>query len=89
MEELSNLHQNAYDYVINARPEKWSRVHCPQQRYRLMTTNTAECLNSCLRFAWKLPMLTLAEFIRDMLQHWYYDRYQAAQSIRHQLTDTA
>ncbi|KAK3204183.1 hypothetical protein Dsin_018229 [Dipteronia sinensis] len=70
MEELCNLHQNAYDYIVNAGPEKWSRVHCPQRRYRLMTTNSTECLNSCLRFARKLPMLTLAEFIRDMLQRW-------------------
>ncbi|KAK2663100.1 hypothetical protein Ddye_001674 [Dipteronia dyeriana] len=32
MEELSNLHQNAYDYVIDACPHKWSRVHCPKRR---------------------------------------------------------
>ncbi|KAK2652864.1 hypothetical protein Ddye_012720 [Dipteronia dyeriana] len=40
MEELRNLHQNAYDYVIDAGPHKWSRVHChwalnPQQRAQI------------------------------------------------------
>ena len=34
-------------------------------------------------------MLTLAEFIRDMLQRWYYDRHQAALTMRHQLIDVA
>ena len=46
MEELRKLHQGAYDYAIDAGPHKWSRVHCPQRRYRLMTTNVAECINS-------------------------------------------
>ena len=30
MGELRILHQNVYEYVFNAGPEKWSRVHCPQ-----------------------------------------------------------
>ncbi|KAK2652626.1 hypothetical protein Ddye_012482 [Dipteronia dyeriana] len=87
MEELRNLHQNAYDYVIDAGPYKWSRVHCPERRYRVMTTNVVECINSCLKFACQLPMLTLAEFIKNMLQRWFHDRYRAAQTMRHQLTD--
>ncbi|KAK2661228.1 hypothetical protein Ddye_007761 [Dipteronia dyeriana] len=37
MEELSNLHQNAYDYVIDIGPHKWSCVHCPRRRYKVMT----------------------------------------------------
>ncbi|KAK2638307.1 hypothetical protein Ddye_026102 [Dipteronia dyeriana] len=32
MEELQNLHPNAYDYVIDADPHKWSRVHYPGRR---------------------------------------------------------
>ncbi|KAK2658704.1 hypothetical protein Ddye_005237 [Dipteronia dyeriana] len=54
-----------------------------------MTTNTAECINSCLKFALQLPMLTLAEFIRNMLQRWFHDRHRAAQSMCHQLTNAA
>ncbi|KAK2647887.1 hypothetical protein Ddye_015376 [Dipteronia dyeriana] len=67
MEELRNLHLSAYDYVIDVGPYKWSRVHCLNRRYRVMTTNVAQCINSCQKFAWQLPMLTLAEFIRNML----------------------
>ncbi|KAK2646652.1 hypothetical protein Ddye_021847 [Dipteronia dyeriana] len=87
MKELRNLHPNAYKYVIDAGPHKWSRVHCPDRRYRVMTTNAAECINSCLKFAWQLPMLTLEEFIRNMLHRWFHDHHRAAQSMRHQLTD--
>ncbi|KAK3200341.1 hypothetical protein Dsin_023756 [Dipteronia sinensis] len=67
MDELRNLHKNAFNYVEAASPHRWSRVHCPQRRYRVMTTNVTECINSCLKFARQLPMLTLAEFIRNML----------------------
>ncbi|KAK0599158.1 hypothetical protein LWI29_002843 [Acer saccharum] len=89
MEELRRLHKGAYDYAIDAGPHKWSRVHCPQRRYRLMTTNVAECINSCLKFARQLPLMTLAEFIRNMLQKWFHDRHTNARSMRHRLTDAA
>ncbi|KAK2652403.1 hypothetical protein Ddye_012259 [Dipteronia dyeriana] len=87
MEELRNLHLNAYDYVIDVGPHKWSSVHCLDKKYKVMTTNAAECINSCLKFVWQLPMFTLAEFIRNMLQHWFHDRHRAAYATRHQLTD--
>ncbi|KAK2648974.1 hypothetical protein Ddye_016463 [Dipteronia dyeriana] len=88
-EELRNIHLNAYDYVIDTSQHKWSRVHCPNRRYRVMTTNVAECINSCLKFTRQLPMLTLAEFIRNMLQRWFHDRHSVEQSMRHQLTDAS
>ncbi|KAK2644474.1 hypothetical protein Ddye_019669 [Dipteronia dyeriana] len=87
MENLCNLHQNAFNYVMEAGPHKWSCVYCPEGRYMVMTTNVSEYINSCLKFARQLPMLALAEFIRDMLQRWFHDRHRAAQSMRHQLTD--
>ncbi|KAK0578664.1 hypothetical protein LWI29_014015 [Acer saccharum] len=89
MEELRRLHNGAYDYAIDAGPYKWSRIHCPQRRYKLMTTNIAECINSCLKFVRQLPLMTLAEFIRNMLQKWFHDRHANAQSMRHRLTDAA
>ncbi|KAK4837908.1 hypothetical protein QYF36_009447 [Acer negundo] len=33
--------------------------------------------------------MTLAEFIRNMLQKWFHDRHAAARSMRHRLTDAA
>ncbi|KAK3193088.1 hypothetical protein Dsin_024398 [Dipteronia sinensis] len=49
--ELRNLYKNAFDYVEAASLHKWSRVHYPQRRYRVMTTKVAECINSFLKFA--------------------------------------
>ncbi|KAI9195630.1 hypothetical protein LWI28_016769 [Acer negundo] len=89
MEKLRKLHKAAFDFAIVAGPHKWSRVHCPQRRYKVMTTNVAECINSCLKFARQLPLMTLAEFIRNMLQKWFHDRHAAARSMRHRLTDAA
>ena len=54
-----------------------------------MTTNVAECINSCLKFAQQLPLMTLAKFIWNMLQKWFHDRHANAQSMRHRLTDAA
>ncbi|KAK2658860.1 hypothetical protein Ddye_005393 [Dipteronia dyeriana] len=87
MKELRNLHQNSHDYVNDVCPYKWSRVHYFERRYRVMTVNVTECIKSCLKFTRQLPMLTLAEFIRNMLQWWFHDLYRAAQFMHHQLTD--
>ncbi|KAK3230912.1 hypothetical protein Dsin_002793 [Dipteronia sinensis] len=83
MADLRNVHKNAFDYVEATGPHKWSRVHCRQRRYMVMTINVTECINSCLKFARQLPMLTLAEFIRNMLQRWFHDRHLVAQSMHH------
>ncbi|KAK2655331.1 hypothetical protein Ddye_008383 [Dipteronia dyeriana] len=77
-----------YNWHMEELRNSWSCVHCPDRRYRVMTTNVAECINSCLKFTRQLPMLTLAEFIRNMLQCWFHDRHRAAQAVHHQLTDT-
>ncbi|KAK0574649.1 hypothetical protein LWI29_026713 [Acer saccharum] len=89
MEELHKLHKAAFDYAIAAGPHKWSRVHCPQRRYRPMTTNVVECINSCLKFARQLPLMTPAEFIKNMLQKWFHDRHATARSMHHRLTNAA
>ncbi|KAK2635375.1 hypothetical protein Ddye_030167 [Dipteronia dyeriana] len=87
MEELRNMYQKVLNYLIEASPHKWSRVHYSERRYRVVTTNVAKCINSSLRFARPLPMLTLTEFIRNMLQRWFHDRHHTAQPMHHQLTD--
>jgi len=67
MNELKSIHSGAYCTTMEADPRKWARAHCPKRRYNVMTTNIAESMNSCLRFTRQLPVMTLAEFIRNML----------------------
>lgn len=80
MDEIKRMNCRCYDMLMEIGPRKWSRVHCPLPRYQLMTTNIAECLNSCLRFARCLPVTTLAEFIRNMTQRWHCNRKNIASS---------
>ncbi|KAM3382707.1 hypothetical protein P3S68_008282 [Capsicum galapagoense] len=51
-------------YLKNIRFEKWSRVHAPINRGRMMTSNIAECINSHLVEARELPILDFLEQVR-------------------------
>ncbi|KAK2659124.1 hypothetical protein Ddye_005657 [Dipteronia dyeriana] len=46
MKELRNLHQNAYDYVIDAGPHKLSRIHFPERRYRMHKQMPKICMTT-------------------------------------------
>ena len=74
MDELSIVKQKAFEKLIDDDVRKWSRVYCPVQRYDLMTTNIAKSMNSALRHARKLPITSLMESIRAMLQKWFHNR---------------
>ena len=47
----------------------------------MMTTNIAETINSCLLAIRKLPIISIAEFIRDLLQRWFHDRRRNAREM--------
>ncbi|GJR72547.1 hypothetical protein Tco_0084912 [Tanacetum coccineum] len=65
---------DAYKKLCDARPERWSRAHCPLVRYNYMTSNSVESINACSVIYRKEPMLKLAETYRAMVQQWYYER---------------
>ncbi|KAG5599960.1 hypothetical protein H5410_031330 [Solanum commersonii] len=48
-------------YLEDVGYEKWSRVHLPVNRGRMMTSNIAECINGCLVEARQLPILVFSE----------------------------
>ena len=68
MEELDKINSDAYDYLIDTDIHKWACAHSPVRRYHMMTTNIAESMNSLLRFARKLPICTLVDFLRSQMQ---------------------
>ena len=39
-----------------------------------MTTNISESLNNVLKDARELPVIGLLEFIRSLIQRWFYER---------------
>ncbi|GAB2282125.1 hypothetical protein Dimus_039520 [Dionaea muscipula] len=54
-----------------------------------MTSNIVENLNSCLRHARKLPICSVVEFVRDMLQRWFVERRDDAARSNSFLTEWA
>jgi hypothetical protein len=81
MAELKAIHRKVYDELVQAGIEKFSRAHSPKKRYHMMTTNIAESINSCLLAIRKLPITSIAEFIRDLLQRWFHDRRRNAREM--------
>ncbi|KAK3227207.1 hypothetical protein Dsin_007069 [Dipteronia sinensis] len=55
----------------------------------MMTSNIAECINSCLRHARQFPVTVLIEYIPDMMQKWFHDRRTFTDSLHTQLTPWA
>ncbi|KAK0570847.1 hypothetical protein LWI29_007390 [Acer saccharum] len=89
MAELKSIHPKVYDELVEVGIQKFSRVHSPRKRYHMMTTNIAESMNSCLLAIRKLPITSIAEFIRDLLQRWFHDRRSNARETPTFLTNDA
>ncbi|XP_008463110.2 uncharacterized protein LOC103501336 [Cucumis melo] len=53
---------------------KWSRAYSPRRRYNVMTTNISESLNSAMLKAKELPICSMLEVLRMMLQIWFFER---------------
>ena len=80
MRQLEAIDIRAHQYVMEASPEKWARSFFPGNRYSIMTTNIAECMNAVLRDARSLPLIPLLEAIRALIQGWFYEARNASAS---------
>ncbi|KAK2634559.1 hypothetical protein Ddye_029351 [Dipteronia dyeriana] len=87
--DISNIHRLAFDYLVDVGVERWSLAYCPEKRYGFMTTIIVEAINSAAKVVWKLPITTLVEFLRDLMQKWFPDRWKAANKGSSILTDFA
>ena len=86
MEKLKKIHKPKYYYLIEADVHKRSCAYSPMRRYSMMTSNIAESMNSGLRQARKLLVMTLVKFIRSLMQTWFYDRRNVAYRTNTMLT---
>ncbi|KAK0588246.1 hypothetical protein LWI29_036634 [Acer saccharum] len=89
MLEMMKVKSVAYEELMNVGPERWSRAYSPVPRYRLMTSSIAESMNSCLVHARQMPITTMVEYIREMIQKWFYKRRTKVEKTRTQLTPRA
>lgn len=64
----------AHRKLVAAGIEKWSRAHCPANRYNYLTSNSVESINALTKDVRKIPITMLMEWFRGLLQKWYYER---------------
>ncbi|XP_060970083.1 uncharacterized protein LOC133037218 [Cannabis sativa] len=89
MSELDSLDIRVRPYLQQVGYHKWSRYHCKNNRYSTMTSNIAESLNAANLAARELPITTLMESLRALIQQWTYTNRKKAQKTTTFLTPTA
>jgi len=89
METMKHLKLEAYNKLMDLGPEKWARSQCPVKRYSFLTSNAAETFNGRLLWARRLPICSMLEAIRIVIEKWFSERLAAAQRSRDHLTEEA
>ncbi|KAH6771050.1 hypothetical protein C2S52_015853 [Perilla frutescens var. hirtella] len=89
MSALELVSTPAYQKLCRIGPEHWSISQCPARRFNFMTSNVAESLNARLLWARRLPICSMLEVFRPIVEEWFVERKAAAQSWDHVLTPEA
>ncbi|XP_062085620.1 uncharacterized protein LOC133791718 [Humulus lupulus] len=63
-----------------------SRCHAPTRRYTMMTSNIAESINAALKAARMLPITTMMEGLRSLVQKWVWKNGNEANGTFTQVT---
>ncbi|KAH6778336.1 hypothetical protein C2S51_009648 [Perilla frutescens var. frutescens] len=79
----------AYTKLMDIGPERWARSKCPVRRYGFLTSNAAEVLNARLLWARRLPICSLIECIRHVIEQWFDSRRARANARDNALTEEA
>ena len=74
MSDIRAVRPQAHIKLMEAGVEKWSRAHCPAQRYNYLTSNSVESVNALTKDVRHCPITSLMEWFRALLQSWYYHR---------------
>ena len=72
--ELGGKRPDAYNKLIQAGVERWSRAYSAGNRYNYMTSNSAESINSLTRNVRRVPITNLMEWYNRLVQEWYCNR---------------
>ncbi|GJZ79384.1 transposase, MuDR, MULE transposase domain protein [Tanacetum coccineum] len=76
MTDIHVVRPDAHQKLVEAGVEKWSRAKCPANRYNYMTSNSVESINALTKTVRKIPITSLMDWFRQLLQDWYYERRQ-------------
>ncbi|XP_050222592.1 uncharacterized protein LOC126672681 [Mercurialis annua] len=72
MKQLDGKCRGLKTYLQAVDYKKWARAHRKNNRHKVMTTNIAESVNSRIKAGKDLPITTLLEYLRKMVQEWSY-----------------
>ncbi|KAH6766278.1 hypothetical protein C2S52_017261 [Perilla frutescens var. hirtella] len=86
---ISSSREDVYNTLLSIWVHRWARSQCPSRRYSFMTSNVAECFNARLLWARRLPICSLIEVVRDVIEKWFDERRAKAVSRDHILTEFA
>ncbi|XP_050205775.1 uncharacterized protein LOC126655583 [Mercurialis annua] len=89
MEELDSMNAGIRPYLEGIGFDKWARSRAKANRYSTMTSNIAESINASLKAARELPISTLLEYVRRLVQEWTYKNRNIALSTGTKLTNRA
>ncbi|XP_057770745.1 uncharacterized protein LOC130990535 [Salvia miltiorrhiza] len=91
MNALKVMKIAAYDKLMGIGPKKWARSMCPMpvRWYSFMTSNAAEAFNARLLWARRLPICSMLEAIRLVIEKWFSERLRAAQQSEEPLSAEA
>uniref|UniRef100_A0A9I9EJ31 Uncharacterized protein n=1 Tax=Cucumis melo TaxID=3656 RepID=A0A9I9EJ31_CUCME len=65
------------------------QTYSRRRRYRMMTSNCAESVNSVFKDLIELPVAMMLSLIRDVLQKWFYERSKVASTMKSCFTSWA
>ncbi|XP_060960901.1 uncharacterized protein LOC133031424 [Cannabis sativa] len=88
MAELDGLDKRIRPYLKKVGYEKWSRIHSQNKRYSTMTSNISESLNAANLAARELPITTLLECLRALVQQWTHTNRTKAHNTFTKLSPT-
>jgi len=77
--EIRAVNGPCADYLTGIGFEYWTRSHFVGERYNVMTSNVAECLNNVLTMTRDYPVISILESWRTTLVTWFALRREAAQ----------
>lgn len=70
--ELDKILGEIRKYLEKVGMQKWAKALSPRPRYGVMTSNTAESMSSKDKNASDMPMTTLMEWLRSVVQDWFF-----------------
>ncbi|XP_062099990.1 uncharacterized protein LOC133805857 [Humulus lupulus] len=86
MHEIDKIDTRIRPYLQKIGYSTWSRCHAPTRRYTMMTSNIAESINAALKAARTLPITTMMEGLRSLVQKWVWKNGNEANGTFTQVT---